>query len=154
MTIANTDQVPAVRKRSRAKIWLRTGILALFGTLFGVSLYRDIAAGQFLWFWGLAVFLICLPVGFELRKLVPMQVHLASRHITMSFDRLYFALILTLVIGKAVTGQMLHLPIWSDVLMCAILGVMVGRLSGICLRVHDLKVRHGFLAAGDSATGA
>ena len=63
----------------------------VFGTLFGLSLYRDIAAGQFLWLWGLAVFLICLPVGFELRKLVPMQVHLASRHITMSFDRLYFA---------------------------------------------------------------
>ena len=58
------------------------------------------------------------------------------------------------MIGKAVTGQMLHLPVWSDVLMCAILGVMVGRLSGICLRVHDLKVRHGFLAAGDSASGA
>ena len=154
MTIANTDQVPAVRKRSRAKIWLRTGILAIFGTLFGLSLYRDVAAGQFLWIWGLAVFLLCLPVGFELRKLVPMQVHLVSRHITMSFDRLYFALILTLVLGKAVTGQMLHLPIWSDVLMCAILGVMVGRLSGICLRVRDLKVRNGFLAAGDSPSGA
>jgi hypothetical protein len=29
--------------------------------------------------------------------------------------------------------------------MCTILGLMAGRLSGICLRVRDLKLRHGFL---------
>ena len=145
MTISNTNQIPSVRQRSRAKIWLRTGILAVFGTLFGLSLYHDVAAGRFAWYWTVAVFLVCLPIGFELRKRVPMKVHLTSKHITLAFDRLYFALIWVLVIAKAITGQWLHLPIWPDVIMCAILGVMVGRLSGICLRVHGLKVQYGFL---------
>jgi hypothetical protein len=63
----------------------------------------------------------------------------------MSFDKIYFALILILVIGKAVTGKLLHQLTWSDVLICAILGLMVGRLSGICLRVHGLKREHGFI---------
>ena len=154
MTLTNSDKVPPFRQRSKAKIWLRTGILAVFGTLFGLSLYHDVMAGGFVWFWGLAVFLVGLPIGFQLRRQVPMQIHPASKHITMSFDRLYFGLILALVVGKSVTGQLLHLTIWSDLLMCAILGVMSGRLSGICLRVHDLKVRYGFLSAGENAAGA
>jgi hypothetical protein len=145
MSIATAEPVPSNRKRSKAKIWLRTGILAIFVTIFGISLYRDIAAGQFMWLIGLGVFLVCLPVGFEMRKIVPMQVHLGSEAITMSFDKIYFALILILVIGKAVTGKLLHQVTWSDVLICAILGLMVGRLSGICLRVHGLKREHGFI---------
>jgi hypothetical protein len=74
---------------------------------------------------------------------VPMQVHVNSQQVTLSFDRVYFALILTLVIAKAVTGKVPGLAIWADVLMCVILGLMMGRLSGICLRVRDLKIRHG-----------
>ena len=146
MTIATAEPAPSFRKRSRAKIWLRTGILAVFATIFGITLYRDIAAGSFMWLVGLGVFLICLPIGYQMRKIVPMQVHLGSQAITMSFDKIYFALILLLVIGKAVTGQLLHQVMWSDVLICAILGLMVGRLSGICLRVRGLKREHGFLA--------
>jgi len=34
------------------------------------------------------------------------------------------------------------MAVWADVLMCMILGLMMGRLSGICLRVRDLKVQH------------
>ena len=152
MTIANTEVVPSFRKRSRAKIWLRTGILAIFATIFGISLYRDIAAGNFMWLVGLSVFLVCLPIGFEMRKIVPMQVHLGSKAITMSFDKIYFALILILVIGKAVTGKLLHHAMWSDVLICAILGLMVGRLSGICLRVRGLKREHDFLRKNKRAS--
>jgi hypothetical protein len=145
MTIATTESAPSFRKRSRAKIWLRTGILTVFATIFGISLYRDIAAGHFMWLIGIGVFLVCLPIGFEMRKIVPMQVHLGAQAVTMSFDKIYFALILLLVIGKAVTGKLLHQVMWSDVLICAILGLMVGRLSGICLRVRGLKRQHGFI---------
>lgn len=132
-------------KRSRAKLWIRAGILAVFGTLFGYLLYRDVAGGVYHWAWALAVFLPFLAVGFFMRTLVPMQVHPASQHITMSFDRIYFAVILLLVIVKAVAGRAPGLGVWADVAMCVILGLMIGRLSGICLRVRDLKIRHNFI---------
>ena len=129
-------------KRSRAKLWIRSGILAVFGVLFGLALYRDITTGVFPWTWALAVFVPCLVIGLWMSKLVPMQVHLASRHITLSFDRIYFVLILLLVAAQAVAGRVPGLAVWADVIMCAILGLMLGRLSGICLRVRSLKVQH------------
>jgi hypothetical protein len=145
MTASDAQSAPPVMKRSRAKLWIRTGILAVFGSLFAVLLYRDMAAGVFHWTWGLAVFLPCLLIGFFMRGLVPMQVHPASQHITMSFDRIYFGVILLLVIVKAVAGRVPGLTVWADVAMCVILGLMIGRLSGICLRVRDLKIQHGFI---------
>ena len=36
MTIVNSAEVPSFRKRSKAKIWLRTGILAIFAIIFGI----------------------------------------------------------------------------------------------------------------------
>ncbi len=145
MTAAETQAAPHVFKRSRAKLWIRTGILAVFGTLFGLALYRDISSGAFRWWWALAAFGLCLVAGFWMRKLVPMQIHRASQHITLSFDRVYFGLILLLVVAKAVAGRVPGLGLWSDVVMCIILGLMIGRLSGICLRVRRLKVKHGFV---------
>ena len=139
MSAPQTQKAPPVFKRSRTKIWIRTGILAVFGTLFGMALCHDIESGAFHWQWGLPVFLICVPLGFWMRKLVPMQVYPASRHVTLSFDRVYFALIVFLVIVKAVVGNMLQATVLADVIMCVILGLMIGRLSGICVRVHDLK---------------
>jgi VIT1/CCC1 family predicted Fe2+/Mn2+ transporter len=139
MAISDSHKSPPVMKRSRAKIWIRTGILAVFGTLFGLVLYHDIASGVFRLSWALIIFLLCLPAGFWMRKLVPMQVHPASRHVTLSFDRIYFALIVLLVIIKAVAGNILGVTILADVVMCMILGLMIGRLSGICLRVRDLR---------------
>jgi hypothetical protein len=139
------QEAPPVLKQSRAKIWIRTGILAVFGLLFGLALYHDVAAGLFPWWLALAIFVVCLPLGFWLSRLVPMQVHLTSQAITFSFDRIYFALILLLVVLKAVAGRLPGLSIWADVVMCVILGLMVGRLSGICLRVRGLKVRHNFV---------
>jgi len=132
-------------KRSRAKIWTRTGILAVFGTLFAVALYREMASAGFHWSWALMVFLPCLAIGFWMSRLVPMQVHPASRHVTFSFDLIYFALILFLVLAKAITGRVPGMMVWADIIMCAILGLMIGRLSGICLRVRHLKHRHGLV---------
>ena len=96
---------------------------------------------------GRVIFLAALPIGFLLSKIVPMQVQLASKQITMTFDRIYFALILALVIAKAVTGNVMHLGAWPDALMCVILGIMAGRLSGIGWRVRQLKNRHGLRAS-------
>jgi hypothetical protein len=141
----NEHEVPPVLKQSRAKLWIRTGILVIFGTLFGLALLRDIHAGLFHWLWGLMVFLPFLGIGFWMRSLVPMQVHLSSRCITLSFDRIYFSLILFLVIAKAVSGRVLFMVLWPDIIMCVILGLMIGRLSGICLRVHELKKHHHFI---------
>jgi uncharacterized membrane-anchored protein YhcB (DUF1043 family) len=98
--------------------------------------------GIFRWEWAMIVFILSSIIGFQLRRLVPMQVHPASKHITFSFDFIYFALILLLVIAKVLTGQIPGLTIWTDVIMCMILGLMSGRLSGICLCVRDLKTQH------------
>lgn len=137
--MATPGAAPPLMKRSRAKLWMRTVILAIFGTLFGLALYRDIVAGTFHWLWACAVLLLSLPAGFWLSRLVPMQVHPASQHVTLSFDRIYFALILLLVIVKAIAGRISGLALLTDLIMCTILGLMVGRLSGICLRVRDLR---------------
>ncbi|HOR00447.1 MAG TPA: hypothetical protein PLJ35_16675 [Anaerolineae bacterium] len=142
MTISSAQETPPAMKQSRAKIWIRTVILAVFGTLFTLALYQDMASGVFRWPWALMAFLPCWVIGFWMRRWVPMQVHPAAQCITMSFDRIYFALILFLVIAKAITGRVEGMTIWADVIMCVILGLMVGRLSGICLRVRDLKMRH------------
>lgn len=144
MTISDVQEAPPAMKRSRAKIWIRTGILAVFGTLFTLTLYGDVASGMFRWPWALMTFLPCWVIGFWMRRLVPMRVHPASQCITMSFDRIYFAIIWLLVIAKAITGRAEGMTIWTDVIMCVILGLMVGRLSGICLRVRDLKIRYDF----------
>lgn len=138
-TYSNDIKLPPIMKQSRTKIWIRTGIFTVFAILFGLTLYRDIILGNFKWTWAFMVFVPCLGVGFWMSRLVPMQVHSESRIVTLSFDRVYFILIFFLVIIKAVTGNLLGLTILADVIICIILGLMSGRLSGICLRVHALK---------------
>jgi hypothetical protein len=135
-----------VLKQSRAKLWIRSAILLIFGTIFTIALYRDISLGNFNYFWALLVFLPCLVIGFWLRRLVPMQVHIASKFITFSFDKIYFSLILVLVITKVISERIPGLTFWDDVIMCVILGLMIGRLCGICLRVRKLKVQHNFIS--------
>ncbi len=136
----STLQAPALFYQSRTKLWIRTGILLVFGTLFTLALYPDLADGKLYWPYALTTFLFCLAVGFFiLRHLVPMQTHPAFGLVTLSFDRVYFPIILLLVIAKAITGRIPAAAIWADLSMCAILGLMIGRLSGICLRVHGLK---------------
>jgi hypothetical protein len=139
MTISSPQDTPPFIRQSRAKIWIRTGILTIFGALFGWTLYGDIEAGAFRWWWAGLVILLTLPIGFWMRQLVPMQFHPVSQRVTLSFDRIYFGLILFLVIVKAVAGNILGVTRAADVAMCVILGLMVGRLSGICVRVSNLK---------------
>jgi hypothetical protein len=129
-------------KRSRAKIWIRTGILVVVGTIFGLTVYPDIVSGAFHWLWALMVFLLCLPVGFWMRKFVPMQFHPASRYVTLSFDRIYFVAIVLLVIIRAVAGNITGITILADLTMCMMLGLMIGRLGGIGIRVRGLKRKH------------
>lgn len=137
--VSTSHETPAFRNQSRAKLWIRTGIVSVFGILFGLTLYRDLTMGIFPWTWAGVIFVIGLAIGFWMRRWVPMQVHLASQRVTLSFDRVYFALIVLLVIAKAIAGSILAALILADVVMCVILGLMLGRLSGICLRVSMLK---------------
>jgi len=139
------NKTPPIMKQSRAKLWIRTFILLIFGTLFFLALRRDVANGLFRWSWGLFCFLPCLGVGFWMRRLVPMQVHIASRCITFSFDRIYFSIILFLVILKVIAGHTPVIAVVADIVMCVILGLMIGRISGICIRVRDLKKQHDLI---------
>ena len=147
MVVVDSPKAPPIFKQSRTKLWIRTAILGVFGTLFALALYPDMASGIFPWSWGLMIFSFFLGVGFLMSKLVPMQVHISSQHVTLSFDRIYFTLIVLLVLVKAVTGRIAGLQLWPDIAMCVILGLMIGRLSGICLRVRGLKAEHNFLVS-------
>lgn len=136
-----TEKLHSLRgqmKYSRAKIWIRTGLLTIFSIIFGIYLMRDISAGFFRWEWGLAIFAICFPLGMWMSRLVPMQT-LSAELVTLSFDRIYFVLIWLLVIAKFILGHIPGMNFAADIIMCSILGIMSGRLSGICLRVSGLK---------------
>lgn len=143
--ITDTQEAPPVMKRSRAKIWIRTGILTVFLTLFSLMLYEDISTGVFLWQIALMILLPCLLVGFWISGLVPMQIHIASQHITFSFDIVYFTIIILLVVVKFISSKIPAMEIGADIIMCMIIGMMTGRLSGICLRVRKLKIKHDFI---------
>ena len=141
----NTQNISQFMKESRGKIWIRTGLLTIFGTLFGISLYRDLLDGIFSWRLGIIALFPCLAIGFWMSRLVPMHLHPERKAITFSLDKIYFVLIWVLVIAKLLTGRLLGLPVWSDILMVVIIGLMSGRLSGICLRVRSLKVANQFI---------
>lgn len=145
MIAAVSQKRPHVLKQSRAKLWIRTAILIIFGTIFAIALYRDLTSGKFNYYWALSAFLPSLVIGFWMSRWVPMQVHIASKLITFSFDKIYFSLILILVIIKVISERIPEFSFWDDVIMCVILGLMIGRLCGICLRVRKLKVQHNFI---------
>lgn len=68
------------------------------------------------------------------------------RAVTLSPGRIYLILIWLVVIVKLIMGQIPRLIPVSDVIMCMILGIMLGRLGGIGLRVHRLKMQNSFIA--------
>ena len=131
-------------KKSRFKIWLRAGLFIQFSAIFSVYLFRDISNGYFGWGWSLLVFALCVPIGFLMSRLVPMQVDLESRAVILSLDRIYLVLIWLLVIAKLIAGRIPPLVFIADISMCTILGIMSGRLGGIGVRVHRLKVKYEF----------
>jgi hypothetical protein len=132
-------------KKSRFKIWLRAFLLVLFGSLFAFYFVRDIAGGYFNWTWVVTLFVLFIPIGFWMSRIVPMQPDRASKTVTLSLDRTYLILIWILVIAKLVASHTSRLIPLSDVIMCAILGIMFGRLGGIGLRVRHIKTENGFL---------
>jgi hypothetical protein len=78
-------------------------------------------------------------------RIVPIQADRESKAVTLSLDRVYLILIWVLVITKLITSHIPRLVPVSDVIMCAILGIMSGRLGGIGLRVRRLKMENDFL---------
>jgi len=132
-------------KKSRFKIWLRAFLFIQFSAIFGVYFFRDISAGHFRWEWVLLIYLLCLPLGFLMSRIVPMRADVESRAVMMSLDRVYLVLIWILVIVKLITGRIPSLVFVADSCMAVILGIMSGRLGGIGIRVRRLKIAAGFL---------
>jgi hypothetical protein len=120
----------AEMKKSRFKIWLRAVLFVQFGGLFAFYFDRDITNGYFTWIWVVTLFMLFIPAGFWMSRLVPMQVDRRSKAVTLSLDRIYLVLIWVLVIIKLIAGQIPRLVPVSDVIMCIILGIMCGRLGG------------------------
>ena len=140
-------------KKSRFKIWLRAFLFVQFSALFGFYFFRDIANGHFRWGWVALTFVLFVPVGFWMSRLVPMQADMKIKSVTLSLDKIYLVLIWFLVIAKLILGNIPSLVFLADIIMCAILGIMFGRLGGIGLRVRQLKVQHGMIGEQTTTTG-
>ena len=132
-------------KKSRFKIWLRAILFVQFAVLFIFYFDRDIANGYFTWTWSVVLFMLFIPAGFWMSRIVSMQVDRESKIVTLALDRIYLILIWVLAITKLIASHVPGLVPVSDVIMCAILGIMCGRLGGIGLRIRHLKMEHGFL---------
>lgn len=131
-------------KKSRAKIWVRSFLFVLFSLLFSIYFFRDIAHGYFKWEWVALVFAVFIPLGFVLSRIVPMQVDTELGAVTLSLDKFYLVLIWCLVIAKLILGRIPSFIPGADFIMAAIMGIMFGRLGGICLRARRLKLQYGF----------
>lgn len=132
-------------KKSRFKIWLRVFLFVQFSAIFSVYFVRDIAAGYFRWEWVGLIYLLCVPLGLLMSRIVPMRADTETRAVLLSLDLVYLVLIWVLVIAKLVASLF---PAWvflADICMAVILGIMSGRLGGIGLRVRRLKIAAGFL---------
>jgi len=132
-------------KKSRFKIWLRAFLFLQFFLLFSVYFFRDIGRGYFNWEWVAIVFVAFIPIGFLLSLIVPMKAETEIQAVTFSLDRIYLFLIWFLVIAKLIIGSIPPFTPEADFIMCAIMGIMFGRLGGIGLRVRRLKLQHGFV---------
>ena len=132
-------------KKSRFKIWLRAFLFLQFSAMFSFYFFRDIGNEYFSWEWVALLFTLFIPVGFLMSLIVPMKVDLELRAVILSLDRVYLFLIWLLVIAKLIIGRIPPFTLEADFIMCAIMGIMFGRLGGIGLRVRHLKVQHGFV---------
>ena len=137
--ISESGKEPSLMKRSHAKLWIKIIILAIFGTLFSLTLRCDVLSGIIELQTLLILFFPSLIIGIWLRKLVPLQIYKEFSHITFSFDKIYFAIILLLFIVKKVCQYMQVQLILADIAMIIILGLMIGRIIGLFYRVAKLK---------------
>lgn len=132
-------------KKSRFKIWLRAFLFVQFSLIFSVYFFRDIAVGYFRWEWVGLIYLLCVPLGLLMSRIVPMRTDAETCAVLLSLDVIYLILIWVLVIAKLIASMF---PAWvflADICMAVILGIMSGRLGGIGLRVRRLKIAAGFL---------
>ena len=132
-------------KKSRFKIWLRAFLFLQFSAMFSFYFFRDIGNGYFTWERVALLFTLFIPMGFLMSLIVPMKADPELRAIILSLDRVYLFLIWLLVIAKLIIGRIPPFIPEADFIMCAIMGIMFGRLGGIGLRVRHLKVQHGFV---------
>ena len=132
-------------KKSRFKIWMRAFLLVQFSVIFCIYFLRDIDNGYFTWGWIASIIVLFIPVGFLLSLIVPMKADLELRAVTLSLDRVYLFLIWFLVITKLIIGRIPFFTPEADFIMSAIIGIMFGRLSGIGMRVRQLKLQNGFI---------
>lgn len=131
-------------KKSRFKIWLRAFLLVQFSIIFSIYFVRDIEAGYFTWKSVAVVTAAFIPIGFLLSFIVPMKADLELQAVTFKLDRFYLFLIWSLVIAKLIIGRIPAFTPEADFIMSAIIGIMFGRLSGIGIRVRQLKLQNGF----------
>lgn len=132
-------------KKSRFKIWLRAFLLIQFSAIFCVYFFRDIEHGYYSWRSVALVIAAFIPVGFLLSFIVPMKADAELQAVTFKLDRVYLFLIWFLVIAKLIIGRIPAFTPEADFIMSAIIGIMFGRLSGIGIRVRQLKLQHGFI---------
>jgi len=132
-------------KKSRFKIWLRAFLLVQFTAMFCVYFFRDIGNGYYSWNNVFLVFACFIPIGFLLSLIVPIKADIGLQAVTFSLDRFYLFLIWFLVIAKLIVGRIPFFTPEADFIMSAIIGIMFGRLSGIGIRVRQLKLQHGFI---------
>ena len=131
-------------RKSRYKIWLRAFLFVQFSAIFMFYFFRDIGNGYFSWGVVALIFMIFIPIGFLLSLLVPLKADSELGAVTFSLDRFYLFLIWFLVVAKLIIGRIPAFTPEADFIMCAIMGIMFGRLGGIGLRVRHLKVQNGF----------
>ncbi len=143
--LARVKSLRGEMKKSRFKIWLRAFLLLQFLAIFSLYFFRDIGNGYFSWGKVALVFASFVPVGFALSLIVPTQVDVEARAVTLSLDRVYLSLIWILVISKLIIARIPALTPQADFIMSAIIGIMFGRLGGIGLRVRQLKLQYGFV---------
>lgn len=124
---------------------MRAFLFVQFSAIFIFYFFRDIGNGYFSWGWVALLFILFIPIGFLLSLIVPMKADPKLRAITLSLDRIYLFLIWFLVIAKLIIGRIPPFTPEADFIMCAIMGIMFGRLGGIGLRVRQLKVQNGFI---------
>jgi hypothetical protein len=132
-------------KKSRFKIWLRAFLFLQFSAMFSFYFFRDIGNRYFSWERVALLFTLFIPVDFLMSLIVPMKADLELRAVTLSLDSIYLLLIWLLVIAKLIVGRIPPFTPEADFIMCAIMGIMFGRLGGIGLRVRRLKLQHGFI---------
>lgn len=142
MIISKLDIILNYKKQISVRMFLRTFIVALFGIIFSFSLYNDINSGTFRWQWMMAIIFINICIGFMMSKLVPIHVREANRSVTLSFDRLYFFIVLLLVIVKTIAGYLLSTLFLADVIMCILIGLMSGRLIGLYVIIHKINLKY------------